>query len=267
MKNDRKSDASSFLLWAGGLLLLSLLCQGIAIWLFRSSPVIADEVGKPSEKLEVKETRQVVADAKQEERLLAHKYKKLKNLESKADFLEATAKELQLLELFNEKKKESGRVPYSSIIAIDTNAPDYLEKTRKFQRQRMDWAWDTMAAIAEFIELADFSCLTEEEYESFNNYVDLMKRWADIVYDDSVDLETKVKICYECSSMSEERYHIADKLFRNQYGAEYAKYQKLYENTNAMWSYLNPWWVNKTVVFYLDESGQQHEYRVKLFED
>ena len=198
------------------------------------------------------------------ERDLASQYQKLRKLESQADFLEFTRDELALAKAFKEKGAY-----FDCFLNVNMDRPDLLEHVTQLRRHQEDVLQHELALLEDYIEQEDFSDLTEGEFNTLMDYVEDRQKWAQIAYDASVDINTKVAVCKSCFEPWAQVWQILNRHFEAVHGSAYRDFEEAYDNSGLeqIFTYTNPWWINRTAVSYRDETGQQHCFRIKLFED
>ena len=259
---------NSFIKQAGSVLILCLVCQITALWLLHSSDNAAQVPdGKTDAAIEETVAMNTEASAQNTSRQLERKYRTLRRMESREEFLKFTANEMEIAKLFKFDGSRGYGQYYTATIGIDVDDPDLLEKARKQISKREEWLQKYMDELEAFIAEADFSCLTEDEYSMFQKYVNDRRRWAEIAYDDSVDNETKLEACKAWADVFQQIHRIAEKIYKAQYGDAFERYSAEFEGIGIrkIVSYTNPWWINRTVASYRDADGKRHNLRVKLF--
>ena len=258
----------SFIKLAILILLLCLICQIATIRLLHSSN---NTTQMPDGKTEaaIKEAAAITtkASAQKTSRQLERKYKALRRMESREEFLKFTANEMEVAKLFKYDESNRHGQYYTATIGIDIDAPELLEKARKQIFKREEWMQIYLREMEEFVADADLSILTEDEYKVFNKFVNDRRRWAEIAYDDSVDNETKLEACKAWADVFGQIRRIADKIYKAQYGDAFERYSAEFEGIGIrqIISYTNPWWINRTTAIYTDADGKRHHFRVKLF--
>ena len=179
-----------------------------------------------------------------------------------------SASELQMGEAIRKND-----LPFDSWLTVDTTKANWREKKDKLLENRRKWLADAMEKLEKYLEEEDFSSLSQEEYTKLLEYRDALRQWAEIAYDDNVDLETKIAACkrwsnYNSYHNNHAMYEIASKQFNAVYGDIYKQYETLYNRSGLeeIISLTNPNLINRTSVSVRDADGKQHHYRVKLFE-
>ena len=261
-------EDKSFTRLAGLILLLCLICQIAALRLLRSSDDAAQVPdGKTDAAIEEVAAKNADASAQKASQLLERKYKALRRMESREEFLKFTANEMEIAKLFKYDDSHRHSQYYTAIIGIDVDDPELLEKARKQMSKREEWLQKYMDELEAFVADADLSCLTEDECSMFQKYVNDRRRWAEIAYDDSVDNETKLEACKAWADVFQQILRIAEKIYKAQYGDAFERYSAEYEGIGIrkVFSYTNRWWINRTDASYSDADGKRHHLRVKLF--
>ena len=248
------------------LLLLCLICQ-ICAFRMQHAPSAGDaptSMTTPPSPMPVLEPSPAPQNSAKMERDLASQYQKLRKLESQADFLEFTRDELALAKAFKEKGAY-----FDCFLNVNMDRPDLLEHVTQLRRHQEDVLQHELALLEDYIEQEDFSDLTEGEFNTLMDYVEDRQKWAQIAYDASVDIDTKVAVCKSCFEPWAQVWQILNRHFEAVHGSAYRDFEEAYDNSGLeqIFTYTNPWWINRTAVSYRDETGQQHCFRIKLFED
>lgn len=259
----------TFVFIAVVIVLLCLVCQIHAIRLLMTPS--QDATPSKSPKMTMSETAQPIV-IEQEAAVSkhtdgsSHQNRKLKKLDALEEFMSYSASELQMGEAIRKND-----LPFDSWLTVDTTKANWREKKDKLLENRRKWLADAMEKLEKYMEEEDFSALSQEEYAKLLEYRDALRQWAEIAYDDNVDLETKIAACKRWSNYNSYRnnhamYEIASKQFNAVYGDIYKQYETLYNRSGLDNSHTNPNWINRTMVSVRDADGKQHHYRVKLFE-
>ena len=253
---------------AGILLLLCVICQFCSFCLQRTpSAIVTPSAAQPSPSLAPisgVHPSPTPQNSVRAERDLTRQYQKLRKLESQAEFLEFTEGELRLAKAF-----KANSAYFDMFLRVDMERPDLLEHVMQLRKKHEDRLQDELALLEDYIEQEDFADLTEKEFNILMDYVENRQRWAQIAYDDSVDLETKVAVCKSWYEPWAEIWQILNQHFETVHGSAYRDFKSAYDcsGLEAIIRYTNPWWINRTAVSYLDENQQRHHFRVKLFEE
>ena len=260
----------SFIKLAVFMLVFCLVCQIIAMRLLNHSKLATNlETGmavgeKPSQEADSSSEKNV-------SRQLDRQNKKLIKLDNQEDFLRFTSNEMEVAKLFKIDREGSHYQYYTATMGIDINHPDLQEAVRKLINKREEFLQKDLDELEAFVAEADLSCLTDEEYDLFTQYLDDRREWARIAYDDSVDNETKLEVCKAWAEVdrSGKIRLLTEKIYQTQYGDVYDEYMAEYNaiNIDQLRSYTNPWWINRTVAWYKDADGNRRTLRVKLFMD
>ena len=261
-------DDKSFVTTACAMLLACIACQLMAFHILNTKDKIVPSTESVAKAQSATVDDKMVPDVSEKDSTpaeLKRKYRRLKRLENQADFLEFTSKELEIAKLL----KSGGKSYTDCLMMIDMGEANPLEKARKYMEKREYYLQKALEQLVNFVKDADFSCLTKEEHATFSKYVDDRRRWAEIIYDDFVDNETKLEACRAWADVWVEIMHIAEKMYRAQYGDAYEKFKAVYDSSeiDSIISYTNPWWINSTSESYRDKDGKQHHLRIKLFDE
>ena len=256
----------TFVFIAVVIVLLCLVCQIHAIRLLMTRP--QENPLSESTELSVQSiaTEQEATPKKHTDET-SHHSRKLKKLYALEDFMAYSASELQMGEAIRKND-----LPFDSWLTVDTTKANWREKKDKLLENRRKWLADAMEKLEKYLEEEDFSSLSQEEYTKLLEYRDALRQWAEIAYDDNVDLETKIAACkrwsnYNSYHNNHAMYEIASKQFNAVYGDIYKQYETLYNRSGLeeIISLTNPNLINRTSVSVRDADGKQHHYRVKLF--
>lgn len=269
MNNMKDLNNKTFIATVCTMVILCIVCQFTALQVLKPNDKNKQSLAQENAAIsgsETAATSSTEAPNDSNKRKLKLKYRKLRRLENQSDFLEFTSKELEIVTLF---KRHENSSYYNSIVMIDLDAPNPLEKARKFVSKREEYMQNALDDMEDFVNNADYSCLTAEEYKTFTKYVEARRRWAEIVYDDYVDNETKLETCKAWADVWDKVWEIADKMYKAKYGNSYEGYKAVYDSSgiDSIISYTNPWWINRTVASYRDEDGNLHHLRIKLFKE
>ena len=252
---------------AAVLLLLCLICQFCAFRLQHTRSAIVEpppQSAAPLTPISDVQPSPTPQNSARAERDLTRQYQKLRKLESQADFLEFSKDELRLAKAFKEKGAY-----FDCFLQVNMDRPDLLDHVTKLRQDHEKRLQDELALLEDYIAQEDFSDLTEEEFNTLMDYVENRQKWAQIAYDASVDIDTKVEVCKSWHSLWDKVWRITSQHFENVHGSAYRDFKAAYDNSGleAIISYTNPWWINRDAAHYRDENGQQHHFRIKLFED
>ena len=79
----------------------------------------------------------------------------------------------------------------------------------------------------EFVQNCDLTALSKQEQKTLKDYLELRKKWNDIIYDPQVAAEEKIETYKACQILDNPVRTILEKLFNSQYSEEYAAFKEM----------------------------------------
>ena len=81
--------------------------------------------------------------------------------------------------------------------------------------------------FGEFVQNCDLTALSKQEQKTLTDYMELRKKWNDIIYDPQVVAEEKIETYKACQILDNPVRTILEKLFNSQYSEEYAAFKEM----------------------------------------
>ncbi|MCR5380948.1 MAG: hypothetical protein K6G44_08200, partial [Lentisphaeria bacterium] len=101
---------------------------------------------------------------------------------------------------------------------------DNEEDPRKARQEGLDTMFQQ---FSDFVKSCDLTVLPEQERKTLSDYMELRKKWNEIIYDPQVAVEEKIEINKACVALDDHVLPILDKLFNSQYSNDYAAFKEM----------------------------------------
>ncbi len=100
---------------------------------------------------------------------------------------------------------------------------DNEEDPRKARQEGLDM---TFQQFSDFVKSCDLTVLPEQERKTLSDYMELRKKWNEIIYDPQVAVEEKIEINKACVALDDHVLPILE-LFNSQYSNDYAAFKEM----------------------------------------
>ena len=142
-------------------------------------------------------------------------------LQKDIDNLEAEKESLELAKLERETGDAFGKagLGYGFMTYRDDE-----EDPRKARQEGLDTSF---RQFSDFVKNSDLTVLPEQERKTLSDYMELRKKWNEIIYDPQVAVEEKIEINKACVALDDHVLPILDKLFNSQYSNDYAAFKEM----------------------------------------
>ncbi len=167
----------------------------------------------------IKETNQQIASLRssgKSEKL----QKEINQLEDQRELLEQTRIQKETAAAF--ERANLGHATIGYMVTAEDKVAEYRQKMLEWQEGRDT----TFRQFSEFVQNCDLTALPEQERKTLTDYMELRKKWNDIIYDTKVSDEEKIETYKACHALDGQTKSILDKLFNSQHSTEYAAFQK-----------------------------------------
>ena len=108
---------------------------------------------------------------------------------------------------------------------------DNEEDPRKARQEGLD---TTFQQFSDFIKNSDLTALSEQERKKLSDYMELRKKWNEIIYDPQVPVEEKIETNKACVALDDHVQGILDKIFNSQYSNDYAAFKEMNDKLQSL---------------------------------
>ena len=140
--------------------------------------------------------------------------KDIENLEAEKESLELAKLERETLDAIKAAGLANGFMTYS----------DNEEDPRGARQEGLD---TTFQQFSDFVKNSDLTALPEQERKTLSDYMELRKKWNEIIYDPQVAVEEKIDVNKACAALDDCVLPILDKLFNSQYSDDFAAFKQM----------------------------------------
>ena len=172
-------------------------------------------------------------------------------LEIRKEILEQIRKEKETAAAFERANLGHATMGYSV-------GEDEVADRRQKVRERQEGLETRFQQFNEFIQNCDLTALLEQERKTLADYMELRKKWNDIIYDPQVADEEKIETYKACQALDNQVGMILDKLFNSQFSEEYVafkalndKLQRIFHNDTQL--------KHKAIIHITNEKGEKEE--------
>lgn len=110
----------------------------------------------------------------------------------------------------------------------------YSDNEEDPRGERQKWLDTTFRQFSDFVKNNDLTVLYDQECKTLSDYMELRRKWNEIIYDPQVAVEEKVEINKACVALDEQILPILDKLFNSLYGDDYAAFKELNDKLQSL---------------------------------
>ena len=112
--------------------------------------------------------------------------------------------------------------------------------------------------LSDFIQNCDLTALPEQERKTLTDYMELRKKWNDIIYDPQVADEEKIETYKACQALDNQVRPILDKLFNSQHSEEYAAFKEMHDKLNQIFPN-DSRTMHSAIIHITNEKGEKEE--------
>lgn len=153
--------------------------------------------------------------------------KEIDQLEAQKELLEQLRIEKETAAAFEKAGLGHGMMGYD---VGENPAADHRQKIQEEQKG-LDMRFQQ---FNEFVQNCDLTGLPEQERKTLTDYMELRKKWNDIIYDPQVTIEEKIETYKASQALDNSVRAILEKLFNSQYSKEYAAFKEMHDKL---------WWI------------------------
>ena len=147
--------------------------------------------------------------------------KDIENLETEKESLELAKLERETGDAFGKAGLGYGFMTYR----------DDEEDPRKARQEGLD---TTFQQFSDFVKNSDLTALPEQERKTLSDYMELRKKWNEIIYDPQVAVEEKIETNKACVALDDHVQGILDKIFNSQYSNDYAAFKEMNDKLQSL---------------------------------
>jgi hypothetical protein len=148
--------------------------------------------------------------------------KEIDQLEAQKELLEQIRIEKETAAAFEKAGLGHGMMGYE---VGENPAADHRQKMQE-QQEGLDTRF---RQFGEFVQNCDLTALPEQERKTLTEYMDLRKKWNDIIYDPQVAVEEKIETYKASQALDNSVRAILEKLFNSQHSEEYAAFKEMHD--------------------------------------
>ena len=148
--------------------------------------------------------------------------KEIDQLEAQKELLEQLRIEKETAAAFEKAGLGHGMMGYD---VGENPAADHRQKMQE-QQEGLDMRFQQ---FNEFVQNCDLTGLPEQERKTLTDYMELRKKWNDIIYDPQVTIEEKIETYKASQALDNSVRAILEKLFNSQYSKEYAAFKEMHD--------------------------------------
>ena len=108
---------------------------------------------------------------------------------------------------------------------------DNEEDPRGARQEGLD---TTFQQFSDFVKNSDLTALPEQERKTLSDYMELRKKWNEIIYDPQVAVEEKIETNKACVALDDHVQGILDKIFNSQYSNDYAAFKEMNDKLQSL---------------------------------
>ena len=142
-------------------------------------------------------------------------------LQKDIDNLEA---EKESLKLANLERETRDAIDAAGLATVFMTYSDNEEDPRGARQEGLD---TTFQQFSDFVKNSDLTALPEQERKTLSDYMELRKKWNEIIYDPQVAVEEKIETNKACVALDDHVQGILDKIFNSQYSNDYAAFKEM----------------------------------------
>ena len=142
-------------------------------------------------------------------------------LQKDIENLEADKRSLQMAKLERETRDA---IDAAGLGTAFMTYSDNEEDPRKARQEGLDTMFQQ---FSDFVKSCDLTVLPEQERKTLSDYMELRKKWNEIIYDPQVAVEEKIETNKACVALDDHVLPILDKLFNSQYSNDYAAFKEM----------------------------------------
>ena len=142
-------------------------------------------------------------------------------LQKDIENLEAEKESLELAKLERETRDA---ISAAGLATVFMTCSDDEEDPRGARQEGLDTSF---RQFREFLKNSDLTALPEQERKTLSDYMELRKKWNEIIYDPQVPVGEKIDVNKACAALDDQVLTILDKLFNSQYSDDYAAFKRM----------------------------------------
>ena len=147
--------------------------------------------------------------------------KDIENLKAEKESLELAKLERETLDAIKAAGLANGFMTYS----------DNEEDPRGARQEGLDTMFQQ---FSDFVKNSDLTALPEQERKTLSDYMELRKKWNEIIYDPQVAVEEKIETNKACVALDDHVQGILDKIFNSQYSNDYAAFKEMNDKLQSL---------------------------------
>ena len=135
---------------------------------------------------------------------------------------------------------------------------DAAEVRRQKVEERQKGLATRFQQLSEFVQNCDLTALPEQERKMLTDYMELRKKWNDIIYDPQVANDEKIETYKTCQALDNQVRTILDKLFNSQHSEEYAAFKEMNDKLNQIF-HNDSRTLHRAIIHITNEKGEKEE--------
>ena len=177
--------------------------------------------------------------------------KEIDQLEAQKELLEQIRIEKETAAAFEKANLGHGMMSY------DIGENPVAAHRQKIQEQQ-DGLDTRFRQFNEFVQNCDLTALSKQEQKTLKDYLELRKKWNDIIYDPQVAAEEKIETYKACQILDNPVRTILEKLFNSQYSEEYAAFKEMNDKLKQIF-HNDARTMIRAIIHITNEKGEKEE--------
>ena len=177
--------------------------------------------------------------------------KEIDQLEAQKEILEQLRIEKETAAAF--EKAGIGHATFGYFVGEDAT-----EVRRQKIEERQKGIDSTFQHLSEFVQNCDLTALPEQERKTLTDYMELRKKWNEIIYNPQVADDEKIETYKACQVLDNQVRPILDKLFNSQHSEEYAAFKEMNDKLNQIF-HNDSRTMYRAIIHITNEKGEKEE--------
>ena len=208
-------------------------------------------------KLQISDTADAIVDTNPRTASMRN-FAKGEKLQKEIDQLEAQKELLEQLRIEKETAAAFEKAGLGhGMMGYDVGENPVAAHRQKIQEQ-LDGLDTRFRQFNEFVQNCDLTALSKQEQKTLTDYMELRKKWNDIIYDPQVVAEEKIETYKACQILDNPVRTILEKLFNSQYSEEYAAFKEMNDKLKQIF-HNDARTMIRAIIHITNEKGEKEE--------